>query len=92
MVIGVLTAEFRLSSCHSLKDKRRALSGLRDRTGRHPNVAVCESDYADDLRRAQWSFVTIGPDRNAVDRAFVRIEELLEKVDADIADLYREYL
>jgi len=92
MEIGVMTVEFRLAGCRSLKDKRRALSGLRDRFGRQPNLAVCESDYQNELRRAQWSFVAIGATGALVDQTLDSVEEKLELVDAEIAGIERERL
>ncbi len=91
MNIGLLVVEFRLDGCRSLKEKRRILSGLRERFGKQPNLAVCESDYHDELRRAQWSFLAVSTDGKLVDRMLASLEERIEsEVDALITSTHRE--
>jgi len=67
--IACLCIDFHLSGCRSLKDKRQRLSGLRDRFGRNPNLAVFESEGADDHARAQWTFVAAAASARVVERA-----------------------
>lgn len=87
MRIGVLSLRLRLEGCSSLKEKRQRLNGLRDRFGRLPAVAVCESDLADSRQQAEWSFVCAGNDAANVTRKLDGIEKfVLENVDADIVD------
>lgn len=91
MPIGILTVEFRLSGCHSLKEKRRRLSGLRDRLGRRPHLAVCESDFSDSHQQSQWTFVALAATRAGISRAFNEIEQHLEDlVDAEVIEVDRE--
>lgn len=91
--VGLLQVEFLLQGSDSLRDKRRAFSGLRDRLGRMPNVAVCESDHGDRPDAAQWSFVATGSSRQAVVTALDEIEQYLStKVDAIIGSVEREFL
>ena len=52
MNAGLLSINFHLGGCRSLKEKRQRLSGIRDRYGRPANVAVCESDFQDSHQRA----------------------------------------
>jgi uncharacterized protein YlxP (DUF503 family) len=40
--VGVLTLELKLEHCHSLKEKRHWVRGLKDRLRRAHNVAVSE--------------------------------------------------
>jgi hypothetical protein len=91
--LGVLELRFHLPGCRSLKDKRQRLNGLRDRFGRLPGVAVCESDRADDLRQAVWSFVAVGASRSAVIKQLDGIERhASESIDAQIVERHREML
>ena len=93
MKIEMLTAVFYLEGCYSLKEKRRRLSGLRHRFGRQSNLAVCESDYQDDLNRSQWSFIAAASDGRIVDKTLSAVEIYLdEEVDAVLAGLEREEL
>lgn len=67
--IAVLRLRFHLEGCGSLKDKRQRLSGLRDRFGRLPGIAVCESEAHDSLAEAEWSFVAAGGSRQITSSA-----------------------
>ena len=83
--IAVLRLRFHLEGCASLKEKRQRLSGLRDRFGRLPGIAVCESDAQDSLAEAEWSFVAAGGSRQITDRALSEIEGFVaEAVDARV--------
>ena len=89
----LLVVTFHLEGCHSLKEKRRRLSRIKDRFGRQPNLGVCQSGYLDDHDRSEWSFVAIAKDARVVDQILCSLEERLEdEVDAFVADSYRENL
>ena len=93
MKIGHLQAEFYLHGCDSLKEKRQRLGRLRDKFGKQSAVAVCESDFADDLRRAQWSFVACSSSAVVVQQIFSDVETYLtSSVDAEVLNLDREWL
>ncbi len=93
MNIGVLTIDFYVAGCRSLKEKRQRLNGIRERYGRAHNVAVCESDHQDLLQRAQWTFVATAASRDVVDRALTDIEHNLQgTVDAELIDVWRDWL
>ena len=93
MHIAMLVAEFHLHGCRSLKEKRRRLSGLRERFGRQTNLAVSETDFQDDLLRSQWAFVAISSNRRMVDKVLSGVEEHLDtEVDAVLIASQREEL
>lgn len=85
MHIGVLTLRFHLEGCASLKEKRQRLAGLRDRFGRQPGIAVCESGLQDALQQAEWSFVFASTSPPVVDGMVREVEDhIAEHVDARI--------
>ena len=93
MHIAILTLNFHLEGCASLKEKRQRLSGLRDRFGRQPNVAVCESGEPDTMQNAQWSFVVVAGTRAIADKQVAEIETFVaESLDARISGRELEYL
>ncbi len=93
MTLGMLIVEFRLPGCHSLKEKRHRLLGLRDRFGKQTNVAVCESDFQDEHQRAEWSFVAASADRKVVEQTLRQIENHIESnIDAVVIDVQRDWL
>lgn len=85
MFMAVMTLEFHLEGCRSLKEKRSRLSGLRDKHGRRVNVAVCESDYHDTYDRAEWTIVAVSGSKTIVERTLDQIESQIDgEVDAVI--------
>ena len=65
---------------------------LRDRFGRLPGIAVCESDAHDSLAEAEWSFVAAGGSRQITDRLVADVETFVaESVDARVMARHLEY-
>ncbi len=91
--LSVLTLQFHLEACDSLKDKRQRLSGLRERFGRQPQIAVCESDFADELTRAEWTFVVCASTPQRVDQSINDIDSFCAtELEAVITDRQRQAL
>mgnify|MGYP000076315535 CR=1 FL=1 len=86
----IMTLDFQLPGCRSLKDKRHRLRGLKDRFGKLTNVAVTESDCHDQHQLAQWSFVAIGRDTQGLDKVLDDIETYAHQLDAQIIESRRE--
>ena len=90
--IAILTLDFHLEGCVSLKEKRQRLGGLRDRFGRQPNMAVCESDRQDAMKRAQWTFVAVAGARAVTDQMIAVVEKFVaETIDARVCGRELEY-
>jgi len=93
MKISLLVLEFHLEGCRSLKEKRRRLAGMRERFGKQPNIALCESGFHDEHKRSQWSFVAVSVDSRGVNQTVSLIEEdICNIVDAVVVDIQREEL
>ena len=89
----MLTLDFQLPGCRSLKDKRHRLRGLKDRFGKTGNLAVTESDYHDHHQLAQWSFVAIGRDSQGLDKLLDGVENYgHSQLDANIVHSERQGL
>ena len=93
MHIGLLALDFHLDGCGSLKEKRRRLGRLRDKFGRIANLAVCESAFQDNHRRARWEIVAVAGNAGVVEQSLAEVERwAAESVDATIVDVGREVL
>ena len=93
MKVCLLTVDFYLGGCRSLKEKRQRLKGMRERFGRNPSVAVCESGYQDSHQRAQWSFVAAAANGDVAEQTASDIMRSIERsVDAEIVDVVRDEL
>ncbi len=91
LAVGLLVLDFHLPGCASLKEKRGRIGGVREHIGRQTNVAVCETDFADALQRAQWSFVVAAQDARLVGQALDAIErDVVQRVDAVVTHRRRE--
>ena len=91
--IGVLGLDFHLAGCRSLKEKRRRLRKLRDRFGRVPNLAVCESGYQDQHQRAMWSVVAVAASPIVVEQSLGDVERWVqESIDATLIDIDRQII
>jgi uncharacterized protein YlxP (DUF503 family) len=92
MHLGTLTLFFHLEGCASLKEKRQRIGGLRDRFGRLPSVAACESGAADSHDKGEWSFACLASRRGDVARTLEQIERYAAtELDATIYDRQLEY-
>ena len=93
MNVRVLTVDFFLGGCRSLKEKRQRLKGMKDRFGRAPNVAVCESGFQDVHQRAQWSFIAASANGDVAERTLSEILQSIQlSVDAELVDVQQETL
>ena len=88
-----MTIDFHLHGCRSLKEKRQRLKGMRERFGKLPNVAVCESNYQDVHQRAQWSFVATSANGDVAEKSLSEILSSIEfSVDAELIGVLQETL
>ncbi len=78
MVIGVLSLEFFLPACRSLKDKRRILLRFKDRVRGRFNIALAEVDFQDVWQRAAVAVVTLNSDRQVVDQTLRKVQDEAE--------------
>ena len=93
MIIGVLVLEVHFPCARSLKDKRRSLSGFRDRLrGRH-NAAVAELDFQDKWQRARIGIVTINSSRRVVENVLAQILSEAERfLDGEVVGHEIQYI
>ena len=82
MTIGLCTLEFHLPACRNLKEKRRFLKSLQGRISSRFNVAVSELDYHDLWQRSLIGIVSIGRDREPIDRMFQKVLREAERQSA----------
>lgn len=71
MLLGTLELQLRLEGCYSLKDKRRIIRSLMDKTRRDFGISVAEVDDQD-----LWNVATIGV--AAVGNSAAHVESILQ--------------
>lgn len=93
MHVALLNLTLQLPGCHSLKEKRGRLRGMKDRFGKLSNLAVSESGLHDVHDLAEWTFLSLSQDRAQIDRIFSGIEQYANgELDAVVVKTRREWL
>lgn len=77
MMIALMVIDLFGEQFHSLKEKRRLLSSLKERLKNKFNIAVVESDYQDLWQKAQLSIVSLGANRAILESTFKQIEDFI---------------
>ena len=73
MIIGYLSLEIYLPYSHSLKEKRKRLSAIKDRLKKKYNVALAELDYQDKWQRSKIGVVTLNSQKTMVEKVLQKI-------------------
>lgn len=91
--VAVLRVLIRLPGCRSLKEKRGRVGGVRERYGRNPQLAVCETDHHDVHDLAAWAFIGAASSSVVVEQLLAEISsDLPLRVDGEVVSLTREWL
>ncbi|MBW8042636.1 MAG: DUF503 domain-containing protein [Planctomycetes bacterium] len=77
--IALLRATISIPEAHSLKDKRRVVKSLKDRTVNHMNVSVAEVGQQEVWNRAELAFVTVAAEKKVVEKRLSDIAQRLER-------------
>ncbi len=79
MHIALLRAAISIPEAYSLKDKRRVVKSLKDRTVANMNVAVAEVGDQELWNRAELAFITVAAEKKVVEQRLSQIAERLER-------------
>jgi len=91
--ISLLTIELMIPWAHSLKDKRSAVRGLKDRLRSRFNASVAEVAYQDKWQRAIIAVCIIGGDKRRLESDMSKVRQLCEEAkDLQIADMHQQWL
>ncbi len=78
---------------HSLKDRRSAVRGLKDRLRSRFNASVAEVGGQDKWQRATLAVCIVDSDRRKLEATMARIRQLAEEThDLQLADMRQEWL
>jgi hypothetical protein len=77
MVVGVLRLDLAVFGSTSLKDKRRAIRGLKDRLAHKFNVSVAEVDSLDSHQRAVLGVALVANDSAYVHQCLDKILDVV---------------
>lgn len=93
MHIALLRATISIPEARSLKDKRRVVKSLKDRTVNKMNVSVAEVGQQELWNRAELAFVTVAAEKRVVEKRLSDIAQRLEQNhDWVLLELRTEFL
>ena len=93
LFISLLTIELMIPWAKSLKDKRSAVRGLKDRLRSRFNASVAEVAYQDKWQRAVIAVCILGSDRRQLESEMAKVRQLCEEAqDLQIADVHQQWL
>jgi uncharacterized protein YlxP (DUF503 family) len=93
LYISLLTIELLIPWAQSLKDKRSAVHGLKDRLRSRFNASVAEVDHQDKWQRAIIAVCLLGNDRRQLESDMARVRKLCEEArDVQLAEMRQEWL
>jgi len=91
--VTLLYIEVMIPHAQSLKDKRRAVRGLKDRISNRFNASVAEVGYLDKWQRSVLAVCLVGNDRRQLLANTAKIRTLCaEAADISILNIEQEWL
>jgi uncharacterized protein YlxP (DUF503 family) len=93
LFVSLLTIEVMIPWAQSLKDKRSAVRGLKDRLRSRFNASVAEVAYQDKWQRAIIAVCFVGNDRRRLESDMAMVRQLCEEAqDLQLADIHQQWL
>jgi uncharacterized protein len=93
LFISLLTIELLIPWAQSLKDRRSAVRGLKDRLRSRFNASVTEVAFHDKWQRATIAVCIIDSDKRQLESAMTRVRELSAAAqDVQITGMHQEWL
>ncbi len=78
-LVGLLTFELHFSASHSLKEKRRILSSLKERLQRRYNISLAEIDFQDTWQHTRMAATCVSNDGRIIESTFSHVLDALNK-------------
>ena len=92
MFVKLLTVDFLIPGCSSLKEKRFVLSSLKARLRSRFNVSVSEVDHQDKWQRCLLAVAIVGSDHGSVDATCGQVRRFIEgDPRVQVADALEEF-
>jgi len=93
LYISLLTIELLIPWARSLKDRRSAVRGLKDRLRSRFNASVAELAYQDKWQRAVIAVCILDSDKRHLESDMARVRQLCEEAqDVQVADMHQQWL
>jgi uncharacterized protein len=91
MVVGTLEIELRLDACFNLKDKRRVLRSLLERTRRDYRVSIAETADCDLWNSAVVGVACVSNDPSHAESVLTKVLEMFDQCpEVEVESVTRE--
>ena len=93
MILGLMKIDLLAKSVHSLKEKRRIVSSIKDKLRNKFNISIIESDYQDVWQKIQISIALLSGSKVIAGKIFDQCEEhIFANYPVEILNIDKEYL
>jgi uncharacterized protein YlxP (DUF503 family) len=93
LFISLLTIDLMIPWAQSLKDRRSAVRGLKDRLRSRFNASVAEIAFQDKWQRATIAVCIVDSDRRQLESVMTRVRQTTEAAqDVQITGMQQEWL
>jgi uncharacterized protein YlxP (DUF503 family) len=93
MIVGICKLDLRIFECRSLKEKRKVLRRIKDRTHNAFGISVAEVGAHDLWQRSELGFAIVGNDHGVIEGLLDKVENFIEGLGgAQIIDHYTEII
>ena len=80
-------------SVHSLKEKRRIVSSIKEKLANRFNISIVESDYQDVWQKIQITIALLSGSKTIAGKIFDQCEEhIFSNYPVEVLDIHIEYL
>ncbi len=77
MIVGIMVLDLHSNSTHSLKEKRKIVSSMKEKLKNKFNISLIESDYQDLWQKIQIAIAMVANSKTIVEKAFDQIENFI---------------
>jgi uncharacterized protein YlxP (DUF503 family) len=78
--IGICELDLHMQDCHSLKDKRRVIAGLKEKLKNRYNIGLCEFGDLSLWQRTQLAVIACSNERSVVDSTFRAVKGFIAQL------------
>jgi uncharacterized protein YlxP (DUF503 family) len=77
VIVGIMVLDLHSNSTHSLKEKRKIVSSMKEKLKNKFNISLIESDYQDLWQKIQIAIAMVANSKTIVEKAFDQIENFI---------------
>lgn len=91
--IVFIVVSFRIALAHSLKEKRRVISSLKDRLRQQFNISIAEIDTQDQWQLGTFGITMLSNDRAHVERTIEAMRlKFIERHEIEVVEFEQQWL